>query len=304
MGCYNVTNANRIWRTKFNMTGTSSSSQLNNGKMDADTSNVYAAYDIVTPGPIYILILNRADGSFVGSLQVRNSTKSLMVGSVYATGSSVVYFGSYSSSEAYAELIKYNASSSGYTIYEQTGLNLRFQFLDTAQNDCWYALVDTQYIHLSQLSTMSEVTGLTVVEQTSSAFETVTTLNSTNNTGSITVDSGSFVTTTTNVASSFSVNVTLDPPVTTTTNSTTNSTTSNNTTTTTPNNNTNSDDDSISTLAIVLINIGAVILIVIAITVVLCIIKCRKKSRNTRSELSIVETPADESNALKEENKI
>ena len=128
------------------MTGSSSSAELDNGQIDIDTSNVYYGFDLVTPGGIYFYTLNQADGTFVGSMQLRNSTKNLMIGSLYATGSSVVYITSYSSSEAYAELIKYNASSSDYTIYEQTGINFRFQFVNTALNDCWIGLVDTVHI--------------------------------------------------------------------------------------------------------------------------------------------------------------
>ena len=319
------------------MSGAAGSDIIVNGRMDTDASNVYIAYEISGPEGIYILALNHTDGAFVDSIYYRNSTKSLKIGSVYATGSSVVYISSYSSSEAYAELVKFDYSGPSYTIYEQTGINFRFQFVNTALSNCWYALVDTQYSHLSQISTMNETTGLTVVEQTNSGLDTISTLNSTETSGTLSALDGTFDTTTTNIASTFNETITFSPagtttcliPVTTntttntntttsnstttttsnsttttTSNSTTNSTTSNNTTTTTTNNNKNSDDDSISTLAIVLISVGGVILIAIAIIAVLCIIRCRKKSRNTRSELSIVETPADESNALKEENKI
>ena len=311
------------------MSGAAGSDIIVNGRMDTDASNVYIAYEISGPEGIYILALNHADGAFVDSIYYRNSTKSLKIGSVCATGSSVVYISSYSSSEAYAELVKFDYSGPSYTIYEQTGINFRFQFVNTALSNCWYALVDTQYSHLSQISTMNETTGLTVVEQTNSGLDTISTLNSSETSGTLSALDGTFDTTTTNTASTFNETITFSPagtttcliPVTTntttntntttsnsttttTSNSTTNSTTSNNTTTTTTNNNTNSDDDSISTLAIVLISVGGVILIAIAITAVLCVIRCRKKSRNTRYELSVVETPADESNALKEENKI
>ena len=282
---------------------TSSSKVLVNGKIDLDTTNIYSAFDTETLAGIYIVVLAQSGGAFVGSVRQRESSQH-RVGSIYAVGSSVVYISSYSTSTAYTELIKYDSSSSDYTIYEQTGLNFRFQFINTALNDCWYALVDTEYAHLSQLSTMDEVTGLTVNVLTNTGLTTETTTNGFSTSGSISLSSSSFLTTPTNAASDFAVGVTDSSQNNTQTNTTGNNTTTGNSTTTTTNTNSNSDDDSLSTVAIVFIIIGAVVAFVILAGVVFCIIKYHRKPKNTRGDMSRVVNPADESNVLKEETKV
>ena len=276
---------------------TSSSKVLVNGKIDLDTTNIYSAFDTETLAGIYIVVLAQSGGAFVGSVRQRESSQH-RVGSIYAVGSSVVYISSYSTSTAYTELIKYDSSSSDYTIYEQTGLNFRFQFINTALNDCWYALVDTEYAHLSQLSTMDEVTGLTVNVLTNTGLTTETIANSTSTSGFLALVNHT-VSSTNNAASYIDVSITLSVLNNTQTNTTTNTTTNGNSTTTTTNN-TNNDDD-LSTLEIVLISVGGVIFMVFIIGIFLYILTCNKP-RNQEPELNEVEEPADERSVLKDEN--
>ena len=266
IGCYYVSDLSPIWETSFNLTS-SSSEQLNNGRIGLDTNYVYFVFDTVSLAGIFITVLDLSDGSIQGSMLQRVSSQQLKAGAVYATGSNIAYISVYSSSSAYAELIKYDTSNSNYTIYEQTGLNFRFQFINTALNDCWYALVDTEYIYLSQLSTMDEATGLTVNVLTNSGLTTETTANSTSTSGFHALVNHT-VTSTSNTASNLTVSITLsvlnNTQTNTTTNTTTNSTTNGNSTTTTTNNN-NDDDDGLNSLEIVLISVGVAVAIVILV---------------------------------------
>ena len=307
ISCYYVSNSSTIWATRVNLTS-SSSEQLNNGRIGLDTNYVYFAFDTVSLAGIFITVLDLSDGSIQGSMLQRVSSQQLKAGAVYATGSNIAYISVYSSSSAYAELIKYDTSNSNYTIYEQTGLNFRFQFINTALNDCWYALVDTEYIYLSQLSTMDEATGLTVNVLTNSGLTTESTANSTSTSGFHALVNHT-VTSTSNAASNLTVSITLsvlnntqtNTTTNTTTNSTTNSTTNGNSTTTTTNNN-NDDDDGLNSLEIVLVSVGVAVAIVILVGIGIYVIKRFQKTSNIEPEEPDVEAPADERSVLKDEN--
>ena len=293
--------------------------------MDTDASNAYCAFEPTSMSGIFLITLSIADGSYVDIIRQRQSSNQLKLGSVQATGDSVVYVSVYSSNSAYTELIKFNVSSTDYTIYQQTGLDFRLQYINTALSDCWYGLLDTQYTHYTQLSAMDEVTGLTVTNLNNTGLTDVDNTNSSSlGSGSSgpSLPSGSFVTATTNVAAAFNVSITVliaqnntttnNTSQTNTTQTSNNTTTTSNNTTSTSNNTTtsnntnenNSEDDSLGIVPIVLIILGCVILIVIGIGTMLSVIKWRKNSRNRRPDMSRVETPADETNVLKEENKI
>ena len=314
--CYNFANQNRVWKTDITL----ASVELQNGRMDIDAASIYMAFDTTPLEGIFIITINQADGSPVGSVRKRSSSQQLKIGSLYAGDSSVVYVSSYSFSAAYTELIQYDSSSNEYTIYEQTGLDFRFQYINSAQSNYWIGLLNTEFAHLSKPSTMDQVANLSISVLSNTGLTTETTSNTTSTSSGLSFFSITFSPVTSTIGADFDVDVVVlsanaivdsnTSDSNTVDSNAGNSNTGNSNTgetnageTNTGESNTNSDG-SISTLALVLIIIGAAILIVIVLTIVLCIIRCCKKSRNVRGEMSIVETPADESNALKEENKI
>ena len=292
IGCYYVSNSSTIWATSFNLTS-SSSEQLNNGRIGLDTNYVYCAFDTVSLAGIFITVLDLSDGIIQNSILQRVSSQHLKAGAVYATRGNIAYISVYSSTSAYTELIKYDFLISNYTIYEQTGINFRFQFINTDLNNCWYALVDTEYIHLSQLSTMDEVTDLTVNVLTNTGLTIESSSNLTTTSGFHGLINHT-VTSISNVASYLTVNITLSVL----NNTQTNTTTNGNSTTTT---NSKNDDDDLSTLEIVLISVGGVIFMAIIVGIFLYIVTC-KKPRDVEPEVNEIEEPADERSVLKDEN--
>ena len=309
--CYNFANQNRVWKTDITL----ASVELQNGRMDIDAASIYMAFDTTPLEGIFIITINQADGSPVGSVRKRSSSQQLKIGSLYAGDSSVVYVSSYSFSAAYTELIQYDSSSNEYTIYEQTGLDFRFQYINSAQSNYWIGFLNTEFAHLSKPSTMDQVANLSISVLSNTGLTTETTSNTTSTSSGLSFFSITFSPVTSTIGADFDVDVVvLSASATVDSNTSDSNTVDSNTgnsntgesNTGESNNgesNTNSDG-SISTLALVLIIIGAAILIVIVLTIVLCIIRCCKKSRNARGEMTRVRAPADESNALKEENKI
>ena len=309
--CYNFANQNRVWKTAITL----ASVELQNGRMDIDTANIYMAFDTTSFEGIFIITINQADGSPVGSVRKRSSSQQVKIGSLYAGDSSVVYLSSYSFSAAYTELIQYDSSSNEYTIYEQTGLDFRFQYINSAQSNYWIGLLNTEFAHLSKPSTMDQVANLSISVLSNTGLTTETTSNTTSTSSGLSFFSITFSPVTSTIGADFDVDVVVLSANATVDSNTSDSNAGNSNTgdsntgnsntgeSNTGESNTNSDG-SISTLALVLIIIGAAILIVIVLTIVLCIIRCCKKSRNARGEMTRVRAPADESNALKEENKI
>ena len=304
--CYNFANQNRVWKTDITL----ASVELQNGRMDIDTANIYMAFDTTSFEGIFIITINQADGSPIGSVRKRSSSQQLKIGSLYAGDSSIVYVSSYSFSAAYTELIQYDSSSNEYTIYEQTGFDFRFQYINSAQSNYWIGFLNTEFAHLSKPSTMDQVTNLSISVLSNTGLTTETTSNTTSTSSGLSFFSITFSPVTSTIGADFDVdvvvlsaNATVDSNTSDSNAGNSNTGDSNTGNSNTGESNTNSDG-SISTLALVLIIIGAVILIVIILAVVLCVIKCHKKSRDTRGEISIVETLADESNELKEKNKI
>ena len=309
--CYNFANQNRVWKTAITL----ASVELQNGRMDIDTANIYMAFDTTSFEGIFIITINQADGSPVGSVRKRSSSQQVKIGSLYAGDSSVVYLSSYSFSAAYTELIQYDSSSNEYTIYEQTGLDFRFQYINSAQSNYWIGLLNTEFAHLSKPSTMDQVANLSISVLSNTGLTTETTSNTTSTSSGLSFFSITFSPVTSTIGADFDVDVVVlsanaivdsNTSDSNTVDSNTGNSNTGESNTGESNNgesNTNSDG-SISTLALVLIIIGAAILIVIVLTTVLCIIRCCKKSRNARGEMTRVRAPADESNALKEENKI
>lgn len=266
------------------------SDELVNGKMDTDSDTIYMAFDVVSLDKIFIVLLNQSDGSIIGSAKQRDVSKQPRIGSVDATSSSTVYISLYSLNESYSEFIKYDSSSGEYKIYEQTGIKFRFQYINTALSDCWIGLVNTQYTHLSQLSTMAEVTNLSLNILTNDGLTNVSITPTIISTTGQSFTSMGYVTTPNNYAEDFNVEVLVVPEV--------------ESNTTTNNTNTNSDDDSLSTLAIILISIGSVTALVIIAGVIFCVIRANQKRSTRKREMSRVENPVDEENSLREENKI
>ena len=309
--CYNFANQNRVWKTDITL----ASVELQNGRMDIDAASIYMAFDTTPLEGIFIITINQADGSPVGSVRKRSSSQQLKIGSLYAGDSSVVYVSSYSFSAAYTELIQYDSSSNEYTIYEQTGLEFRFQYINSAQSNYWIGFLNTEFAHLSKPSTMDQVTNLSITALSNTGLTTETTSNTTSTSSGLSFFSITFSPVTSTIGADFDVDVVVLSASATVDSNTSDSNTGNSNTgdsntgnsntgeSNTGESNTNSDG-SISTLALVLIIIGAAILIVIVLTTVLCIIRCCKKSKNARGEMTRVRAPADESNALKEENKI
>ena len=270
-------------------------------RVDVDSDNIYIGYDEDPLSGIYFAAFDLTNGSIYDAIRHRTSSESLTIGSVYSTGSSVCYVSSYTSSSAYAELIKFDFSNSDYTIYVQSDLNLRIQFINTNLNNCWYALEQTENIHLSQLSSMNDVDSLSATVLTNTGLSNIT-VTTTNTSVPISFSSNTSLTNDTNAASTFTLTTVVDVQ---TTNTTTNSTT--NTTTTTTNNENNSDD-TLSPVEVVLIVIGTLvgvlILLVVVASVILLINHCCKKLKSSRTDVMAQEpvNQEDESNALREEN--
>ena len=243
----------------------STSTEFQNGKMDADTSSIYMTFDTVSLDGIFIIVLNQSDGSIIGSVRQRTITKQPRVGSVDATGNSSVYISWYSLNETYTELIKYDSSSNVYTIYEQERLNFRFQHVNTALSDCWIGLLSTRSIYLSQLSTMREVTGLTVNVRTNTGLtDETTSISSITSTG-VSFSSLTYVTSISNPGIDLDISV------------------SDGNSTTNPNNNSKM---SVDVLPIVIIVVGSVVVVLSILTAILCEIRSNQKKLNQESENS------------------
>ena len=194
-------------------------------------------------------------GDMIGSMKKRASTQQLKIGSVYTNGDTVAWISSYSSSTSYSELIQFNFTSSAYTIYQQTGISFRSQYINPLQGNRWYAIPQTQNISVALLTKMEELNDLSVSELSSTGLDDFASTISTSTSGSVTPTPGSVTpsTSTTNAAADFNVTITVVNHTTDTTSNSTSNSTSNTNQTTTGNNTNNDSDDSVSTLAIVFI---------------------------------------------------
>ena len=88
----------------------------------------YMAAESSTLGSIFVMAMNRTDGSIINSVRQRTSSEKLKVGSFVSTGnsSSILYLSTYSSTGTYSELMKFFIPSSDYVIYQQQCIKLRF----------------------------------------------------------------------------------------------------------------------------------------------------------------------------------
>ena len=155
-----------------------------NFKATINSDYYYIANSVVPQNFVYLHIFNETSGSHTITRK-RSTSFSSDISSLQVDTSSIAWMGVRSVSSSYSELIKYDRGNDNYTIYQITGSSFSFQYIYGSSSDNWYAIANTQYSYFSTLTTINDISGLSIIELQNSGFDQDSTLTITGSSGTL-----------------------------------------------------------------------------------------------------------------------
>ena len=110
------------------------------------SSNHFTAISYPSQDHVLIVINDLSNLDPVGSLRTAQSSQQLTLGSLYVDSNSAAWLNMYSSSSPYSELTRFDATSTDYTVYQQTGYSYGLQYVFPGSPDRWRGVGLTEHI--------------------------------------------------------------------------------------------------------------------------------------------------------------